>query len=841
MKSKVVITAAASTGLMSMEEETDNLKLWQPQDSEYVRNSMWLRDNFPSNTSESSILILSDNVLEPDVIKKTFLLLQKIQAIKLSDTQEAIWKNICRRNPVTDKCMELSVLEAFQKPKSYEYDIAKIENLSTLQEVKDEIQKAMRNGKFKPCSYLGSIQDGDKRNTCDIGNGAKAMLLNLVAAIKGNDEKAVNKSRENNAEFQRLLVETVNNFTKSEGLTAYPFTIGSFADLIGGSVLSVRVLSGYLLIFVYVLVNLGKLNSVEQRAWLSIAGIIAVVLGIVTSFGLAAHLGFFYSKMDQILPFLMLGVGIDDMFVIAQAFDDLSPEERNLSLAKRIGRTMMHAGVAITITSVTDLLAFGIGATTALPALGGFCIYASLGIFFIYFYAITFFLAWFSIDQRRAEDIRDGCFCVKKENWRPNQFSQNSLLYIGFDQLSKILVAKLSKITVVVTTLGILVGGICGAATMDTFFDPNTFLDKGTYLRNYLEYNKVHFPDGGFTGQGAKIFFSEVDYFADMEKICNFLKDMEHLVTRKKIWFEDFIDFVNTERREEFGSKTLPQNKEYKNTSFQEDLTKFLQNPQNQFRQDMIVDKNSSRILLSFMPYQHPPFEGSNQGIKAMKEVFAAVKKYQFTGNVFATSRAYDPYLTTDIITSELFKNILMALGVVFICTLVLIADFVTSVIVLLTVTLTIVNVAGYANFWGLNIDPLFAIFMTISIGLCVDYSAHIAHAFMVSTGSRDDRMRQTLTGMGPAVLNGGISTFLAFVLLSTSNSVIFLTFFKVFFLVVVFGLFHGLIFLPVVLSLLGPPSLSDSGYSRMPSRFLSRTNSIPLNSPILKPQYSID
>ena len=451
---------------MSMEEETDNLKLWQPQDSEYVRNSMWLRDNFPSNTSESSILILSDNVLEPDVIKKTFLLLQKIQAIKLSDTQEAIWKNICRRNPVTHKCMELSVLEAFQKPKSYEYDIAKIENLSTLQEVKDEIQKAMRNGKFKPCSYLGSIQDGDKRNTCDIGNGAKAMLLNLVAAIKGNDEEAVKKSRENNAEFQRLLVETVNNFTKSEGLTAYPFTIGSFADLIGGSVLSVRVLSGYLLIFVYVLVNLGKLNSVEQRAWLSIAGIIAVVLGIVTSFGLAAHMGFFYSKMDQILPFLMLGVGIDDMFVIAQAFDDLSPEERNLSLAKRIGRTMMHAGVAITITSVTDLLAFGIGATTALPALGGFCIYASLGIFFIYFYAITFFLAWFSIDQRRAEDIRDGCFCVKKENWRPNQFSQNSLLYIGFDQLSKILVAKPSKITVVVTTLGILVGGICGAATM---------------------------------------------------------------------------------------------------------------------------------------------------------------------------------------------------------------------------------------------------------------------------------------------------------------------------------------------------------------------------------------
>ena len=120
--------------------------------------------------------------------------------------------------------------------------------------------------------------------------------------------------------------------------------------------------------------------------------------------------------MNQILPALMLGVGIDDMFVIVHAFDNLStPEKRLKSLAQNMGTTMKHAGVAITITSVTDLLAFAIGATTVLPALSGFCIYASLGIFFIYFYAITFFLAWFSIDQRRAEDKRDGCICLKKE------------------------------------------------------------------------------------------------------------------------------------------------------------------------------------------------------------------------------------------------------------------------------------------------------------------------------------------------------------------------------------------------------------------------------------------
>ena len=122
-----------------------------------------------------------------------------------------------------------------------------------------------------------------------------------------------------------------------------------------------------------------------------------------------------------------------------------------------------------------------------------------------------------------------------------------------------------------------------------------------------------------------------------------------------------------------------------------------------------------------------------------MKEVFALVEKNQFSGNVFGSSQIYSTYLTIDTITSELIRNMVMAMAVVFFCSLILLAHFVTSAIVLSTVTLTIVNVAGYANFWGVNIDTLFAIYMTISIGLCVDYSAHIAHGFMVAEGREDE------------------------------------------------------------------------------------------------------
>lgn len=50
----------------------------------------------------------------------------------------------------------------------------------------------------------------------------------------------------------------------------------------------------------------------------------------------------------------------------------------------------------------------------------------------------------------------------------------------------------------------------------------------------------------------------------------------------------------------------------------------------------------------------------------------------------------------------------------------------------------------------------------------------------MTIDGTRNERARQSLSSIGTAVLNGGVSTFLAFVLLASSKSHVFLTFYKV-------------------------------------------------------------
>ena len=132
------------------------------------------------------------------------------------------------------------------------------------------------------------------------------------------------------------------------------------------------------------------------------------------------------------------------------------------------------------------------------------------------------------------------------------------------------------------------------------------------------------------------------------------------------------------------------------------------------------------------------------------------------------------------MISEELYRNILLATVCVFATTWLLLFNLTASLLVLGCVVLTLVNVGGFIHFWGLTIDTVSCTNIIISIGLCVDYSVHIAHAFLTNQGSRNERVRNALTEIGPAVFNGGFSTFLAFILLAGSKSHVFQVFFKV-------------------------------------------------------------
>lgn len=97
---------------------------------------------------------------------------------------------------------------------------------------------------------------------------------------------------------------------------------------------------GYLLILVFSHIVLFKNSPVFCKAHLATGSIISVVMAIITSFGLAQVFGVKFNLVVQTLPFILLGLGVDDTFVIMGAYDST---DINLSIEDRIAATMTRA------------------------------------------------------------------------------------------------------------------------------------------------------------------------------------------------------------------------------------------------------------------------------------------------------------------------------------------------------------------------------------------------------------------------------------------------------------------------------------------------------------------
>lgn len=173
------------------------------------------------------------------------------------------------------------------------------------------------------------------------------------------------------------------------------------------------------------------------------------------------------------------------------------------------------------------------------------------------------------------------------------------------------------------------------------------------------------------------------------------------------------------------------------------------------------------------------------------------------------------------------FTNVALAILGVFIFATVTLGNVKSSFLVIFMLICVIVEILGILYLRGIDFSYTPGVHLVLSLGLAVDGQLHICHSFLHSNlGTGNERAKEALRNLGRSVLNGSLSTIIILIPLYIASryygSQIF------FFCVsgiMVFGLFHSLAVLPVLLSLFKPASYEQVNQKNLYQQDTSNSN----------------
>uniref|UniRef100_H3DQ68 SSD domain-containing protein n=1 Tax=Tetraodon nigroviridis TaxID=99883 RepID=H3DQ68_TETNG len=109
----------------------------------------------------------------------------------------------------------------------------------------------------------------------------------------------------------------------------------------------------YLLMLAYACLTMLRWDCAKSQGAMGLAGVLLVTLSVAAGLGLCSLLGItFNAATTQVLPFLALGVGVDDVFLLAHAFSETGQNKRIAFRAQdRTGECLKRTGASVALTS----------------------------------------------------------------------------------------------------------------------------------------------------------------------------------------------------------------------------------------------------------------------------------------------------------------------------------------------------------------------------------------------------------------------------------------------------------------------------------------------------------
>jgi predicted RND superfamily exporter protein len=131
--------------------------------------------------------------------------------------------------------------------------------------------------------------------------------------------------------------------------------------------------------------------------------ILIVIITVIWTSGLMGHIGVPISAIGNIMPIILISMGIaDGIHILARYREELAS---GANKRKALYITIIAVGLACFLTSVTTMVGFGSLYTSSLRSIKNFGLFTGIGIAFAFIITVTFFLAILSILRPKKRDL----------------------------------------------------------------------------------------------------------------------------------------------------------------------------------------------------------------------------------------------------------------------------------------------------------------------------------------------------------------------------------------------------------------------------------------------------